>query len=97
MPWSQSNALVAKLAADKRVKALTARAQFIALLFAQLKGRSVPREIVDVLNSRESHLYHLGAGPVARGTLADANHPQPGAIYEQLFGFLVHLASPTPR
>ena len=56
VPWSQFNALVAKYKADKWVKALTAKMQFVALLFGQLKGRSGLRETVDVLNSRENQL-----------------------------------------
>ena len=97
VPWPQFNALVAKHKADKWVKALTTKMQFVALLFGQLKGRSGLRETVDVLNSRERQLYHLGAGPVARSTLADANLRRSRAIYEQLFGFLVRQASPAPR
>jgi hypothetical protein len=97
VPWPHFNALVAKHKADKWVKALTTKMQFIALLFGQLKGRSGLRETVDVLNSRENQLYHLGAGPVARCTLADANRRRSSAIYEQLFGFLVRQASPALR
>lgn len=97
IPWARFNALVAEYKADKWVKTLATRTQFITLLFAQLNGRSGLRETVDVLNSRASRLYHLGAAPVARSTLADANRLRPSAVFEQLFGFLVRLASPTLR
>jgi len=97
VPWSQFKALVAKYNADKWVKVLSTKTQFIALMFAQLKGRSGLRETVDVLNSRNNQLYHLGAGAVARSTLSDANSLRPSAIYEQLFGVLVRLAGPALR
>jgi hypothetical protein len=97
MPWSLFDTLVARHKADKWVKALTTKAQFVTLLFAQFKGRSGLRETIDAFNSRENQLYHLGAGAVARSTLSDANRLRPSAIYEQLFGVLVRLSCPTLR
>ena len=97
VPWQRFNALVAEHQADKWVKALSTKAQFITLLFAQLKGRSGLRETVDALNSRARQLYHLGTAPVARSTLADANRLRPSTVYEQLFGFLVRLCRRTLR
>jgi hypothetical protein len=93
VPWKLFNTLVEHNQSDKWVKTLTTKAQLITLLFAQLKGCSGLRATIDAMNSRRRQLYHLGVRPVARSTLADANRDRPGAVYEQLFGHLVRLAS----
>jgi len=89
LDWGQFNALVAAHQADKHVRALPTKTQFITLAFAQLSGISGLRETVTALNSHHNRLYHLGARPVKRSTLSDANTLRPSAVFEEMFAFMV--------
>ena len=67
--------------------------QFVCLAFAQLTWRESLRDIEACLNSRASHLYHLGLqGPVRRSTLADANEQRDWRIYADLAQGLLRQA-----
>ena len=57
----------------------------MALLYGQLAGAVSLREIAAGLESHQSRLYHLGAAPARRSTLADANALRPGAVFAELF------------
>ena len=71
--------------ADARVRRLTTKSQLIALLYGQLSGASSLREIEAGLESHAARLYHLGASPAQRSTLADANALRPAAVFAELF------------
>lgn len=88
IPWRRFDELVADHGADKHVRRLSTKDQFIALLYGQFSGASSLREIVIGLQSHQSRLYHLGARPVQRSTLADANAKRCGAVYSALFSEL---------
>ena len=92
VPWGKFDALVEAHQADKHVRQLPTRTQFVSLAFAQLCGISGLRETVTALNSQSNRLYHLGARPVARSTLSDANTLRPSALFEELFAYLVSCA-----
>ena len=79
-----STRLVEEHGADARVRRLTTKSQFVALLYGQLSGASSLREIVTGLESHAARLYHLGAEPVRRSTLSDANAQRPGAVFAEL-------------
>jgi putative transposase len=59
--------------------------QFVALAAGQLSGRHSLRDIVATLQAQGTRLYHLGAGPVARSSLARLNAEQPHTLFEALF------------
>jgi IS4 transposase len=59
------------------------------LLFGQLIGAASLREIVTGMASHESRLYHLGAAPVKRSTLSDANAQRPWQVFGDLFEALL--------
>ena len=88
VPWAAFDRLVASHGADYRVRTLPTSGQFVALLYGQLSGASSLREIVGGLQSHATRLYHLGARPVARTTLADANALRPCALFAELFALL---------
>jgi len=92
--WSVFDRLVDEHKADRRVRRLTTRSQFLALLFGQLSGASSLREIEAGLSSQQARLYHLGGRCVARATLADANARRPCAVFADLFS---HMASAAGR
>lgn len=59
--------------------------QFVGLLMSQLSGRQSLRDIESNLHSQQHKLYHLGAKPIARTTLARLNEQQPFELYQALF------------
>ena len=92
VPWPAFERLVETHAADARVRRLTTKTQFVALLYAQLSGASSLREIEAGLESHAARLYHLGADPVRRSTLADANAQRPVAVFAELLAIMMRRA-----
>ena len=93
VPWGDFDRLVEEHGADFRVRRLTTKSQFVALLYGQLSGASSLREIVTGLESHAARLYHLGAEPVRRSTLADANARRPSdGVRRALFARMVQQA-----
>jgi len=92
VPWSEFERLVEVHEADARVRRLTTKDQFAALLYAQFSGASSLREIEGGLKSHAVRLYHLGAHPVPRSTLADANALRPSAVFSELFAAMMKQA-----
>jgi hypothetical protein len=92
VPWPAFERLVETHAADARVRRLTTKTQFVALLYAQLSGASSLREIEAGLESHAARLYHLGADPVRRSTLADANAQRPVAVFAELLAIMMRQA-----
>jgi hypothetical protein len=78
--------------ADFRVRRLTTRSQFLALLYGQFCGAAGLREIVTGLASHESRLYHLGATVPSRSTLADANAIRCHRVFGELFAVMIGQA-----
>jgi len=92
IPWAEFDALVSRHGADAGVRRLPTKTQFIALLYGQLAGTVSLRETVAGLRSHASRLYHLGARPVCRSTLADANAQRPAGVFADLFAAMVQCA-----
>jgi hypothetical protein len=61
LPWQVFDDLVAAHGADKWVRTLSTKCQFVALLIGQLSGFCGLRETVAGVNSQAARLYHLGA------------------------------------
>src|SRR5258705_12029870 len=85
VPWHQFDRLVEDHGADARVRRFSTKSQFRARLYGQLSAATSLREIVSGLSSHAARLYHLGAEPVRRSTLSDANAQRPVAVFT---GFL---------
>jgi IS4 transposase len=92
IPWARFDALVEKHEADRSIRTLTTKSQFVTLLQAQLSGASSLREIVATMASHEARLYHLGATAPKRSTLADANAKRPAALFADLFDVVLAQA-----
>ncbi len=92
VPWSAFDRLVDGHDADRRVRRLSTKSQFVALLHAQLSGAVSLREIEATMASHETRLYHLGVAAPKRSTLADANACRPAAVFAQMFGVLLKQA-----
>ncbi len=70
------------------LRRMTRFSQFVALCTAHLAERHSLRDVVANLSAQGPRLYHLGARPVTRSSLARVNEEQPYALYEELFGKL---------
>jgi len=92
VPWHRFEALVEDHDADARVRRLSTKGQFLALLYGQLSGASGLREIVTGLSSHVARLYHLGADPVRRSTFSDANARRPAELFSELLDTMMKQA-----
>ncbi|MGO8843713.1 MAG: IS4 family transposase [Methyloceanibacter sp.] len=92
VPWQRFDQLVEAYRADAGVRRLTTKSQFVALLYGQLSGAASLREIVMGLESHAARLYHLGAEPVRRSTLSDANTQRPVGVFAELLAMMMKQA-----
>ena len=97
VPWGVFDRLVQKHKSDHRVRRVSTKTQFLALLFGQLSGAVSLREIEAGLMSQSSRLYHVGGRPVARTSLADANARRPAKMFAELFAHMATSASRRTR
>jgi Transposase DDE domain/Domain of unknown function (DUF4372) len=89
VPWAEFDRLVAAYGADIRVRQLTTRSQFVALVYGQLSGATSLRQLVSELGSHAARLYHVGAQPARRSTLSDANALRPSGVFSALFAQMI--------
>jgi hypothetical protein len=66
------------------------------MAMSQLSGRQSLRDIQSNLESQQHKLYHLGAKPIARSTLARLNEQQPAALYENIFSRVLKRCQSIP-
>jgi IS4 transposase len=92
VPWDKFERLVEKYGADKLSRRLNSKRHFIALLYGQFSGATGLREIVTGTASHETRLYHLGAAPVKRSTLSDANLERPFQLFAEFFAQMLQQA-----
>jgi IS4 transposase len=92
VPWHRFESLVEDHGADARIRRLSTKSQFVALLYGQLSGAASMREIVTGLSSHSARLYHVGAEPVRRSTFSDANAQRPVAVFVDLLAIMMKQA-----
>ena len=92
VPWHKLEQSVEKHDTDGLARTLTTKRHFIALLYGQFSGATSLREIVTGMDSHETRLYHLGAAPVRRSTVSDANSQRPWQVFGELFTEMLRQA-----
>jgi hypothetical protein len=80
----------------QKLRSATRWDQFIGMAMSQLSGRQSLRDIQSNLESQQHKLYHLGAKPIARSTLARLNEQQPAALYENIFSRVLKRCQSIP-
>lgn len=85
VPWDKFGRIVEAHGADELARELTTKRHFVALLYGQFSGATSLREIVSGMESHETRLYHVGAAPVKRSTISDANSKRPWQVFSELF------------
>ena len=88
VPRHDFDALAADHHAGAPLRRMTRYSQFVALATGHLAKRHSLRDIVANLGAQAARLYHLGARPVSRTSLARVNEEQPWTLYEALFAKL---------
>jgi hypothetical protein len=92
LPWWRLDDLTEELGTDLDARKLTTKHHLIAMLYAQLFGAPSLRAIEIGLRSHAPRLYHLGAAPVKRSTLADANRQRSPEVFVRLLAALMAQA-----
>ena len=90
-------ARAARLNADAYDKTFSSWDHLTALIFAQLDGAASLRGVQAAWAANSHCHYHLGAGKIARSTLADANRRRDPAIFAQTFADLASLGDRKTR
>ena len=78
-------ALAKKHHSGQKLRSASRWDQFVGLAMSQLSGRQSLRDIESSLRSQQHKLYHLGAKPIAKTTLARLNEQQPAELYQAVF------------
>jgi len=86
------DAIVARHGGDAYDKSFGSWSHLLALVFGQLGGAQSLRGLSACWNAQAHHHYHLGAGMLARSTLADANARRPVAVFADTFVLLSAMA-----
>lgn len=71
--------------AGQKLRSASRWDQFIGMAMSQLSNRQSLRDIESNLQAQRHKLYHLGAKPLAKTTLARLNEQQPFELYQALF------------
>jgi len=93
LPWAAFDKLVDERRADEGTRSLTSRQHLTALLFAQLSGACLLREIEAAMTSHQGRLYHCGAVAPKRSTFADANRNRDFRVFSGLFEAMLASAN----
>lgn len=85
-------AIVDERDGDAYDKSFRSWQHLVALVYAQLSGAASLRGLIGGFNANPHHHYHLGAGKLARSTLAEASARRPVAVFAQTFAMLAEQA-----
>ncbi len=80
----------------QKLRSATRWDQFVGMAMSQLSGRQSLRDIQSNLEAQQTKLYHLGAKPIPRSTLARLNENQPAELYEDVFHRLLKRCNSQP-
>jgi len=90
VPHYQFNECVKRYKGNYRVRSLTCRDQFLAMVFGQLTYRESLRDVVVCLKAQNQKLYHLGfRSQISRPTLARINEKRDWRIYRDFAQILI--------
>jgi IS4 transposase len=84
----QFRSIVERHDGDAYDKSFGSWSHLVTLVFAHLGGADSLRGLAASWNAQAHHHYHLGAGPLARSTLSDANARRPPEVFAATFTML---------
>ena len=88
LPRRRFDPIARRHGGERYVKSCTSWDHFVAMVYGQLSNVSSLRGLEAGWNAFAQHHYHLGAGPIRRSTLADANRRRPAQIFAEVFSEL---------
>lgn len=88
LPRTVFNSIVEAHGGDRYTKSFDAWDHLVSLIYGQLSGATSLRSLAAGWNAHAHHHYHLGSGPVARSTLADANRRREPELFAEAFAWL---------
>jgi putative transposase len=86
--WPSFKSIVARHDGDAYDKSFGSRAHLVAMIYAQMSGANSLRGLATGFNAHAPVHRQLGAVPVHRSTLADANNRRPVAVFAEVFAAL---------
>lgn len=89
--------LAKKYHCGQKLRSVSRWDQFVGMILSQLSGRQSLRDIESNLRAQSTKLYHVGAKPIAKSSLARLNEKQPCELYEALFSKLLQKFSNSSR
>lgn len=93
LPKYEFNKCVDRYKGNYRVKKFTCWEHFLCVAFAQITSRPSLRSTVNVLQTRQDKLYHMGfRSHISKSTLADANENRDWRIYADYAQILINIA-----
>jgi len=90
IPRHEFETLAKQHHSGRSFRTATRWSQFVTMAMAQLAGRNSLRDIVENMSAQAHRLYHLGSVKLSRSNLSRINEAKPYAMYEALFGKLLH-------
>jgi IS4 transposase len=97
LPRGSFDQIVKSHDADKYAKHFRHWEHLIAMMYAQISGAPSLRALEAGFNSQLTHHYHLGACPIKRTTLADANRLRSGDVFNDTAKALMQQVSSSQR
>jgi putative transposase len=88
LQWQPFKSIVARHDGDAYDKSFDSRAHLVAMIYAQLSGANSLRAVAAGFNVHRHLHRQLGAVPVHRSTLADANSRRPVAVFADVLAAL---------
>jgi hypothetical protein len=89
IPRYEFDRIVAHYNGNRYTKSFTGQQEFIALLYAQIRGKDSLREIETALKMQSNKWYHIGYKGVGKSAFAEAMNKRSSKIYEDLFNALL--------
>jgi len=90
IPRHEFETLAKQHHSGRSFRTATRWSQLVTMAMGQLSGRSSLRDIVENMSAQLHRLYHLGSAKLSRSNLSRINEDKPYALYEALFGKLLH-------
>ncbi len=92
LPWDAFEGAIERHQAKDCARSFSHRSHLVAMLYAQFAGAVSLREIEAGLSSHANRLYHLGATPPRRASLAEANRYRPVEIFAELLAVMIQCS-----
>ena len=92
IPWDEFKRVVERHGAGECARSFSYRSHLVAMVYAQVSGAASLRHVEAGLQSHADRLYHLGAGPASRSSLADANRYRAAEVFADLLGIMIQQA-----